>query len=149
MSLSFRASLFALAAVLVSAPAFAQQKTPPSCAAIDFRPVADGMADGEQEAGMYKSRFGRIEVRGIVKNGKAEDYAMAFNGKKAAPLTSLPKSVEKCLAEKKVPVPANAQAQACGGSKLRVVIDGSGGQKLALLYGLQGRSWKFCHAAQV
>ncbi|MBI1779734.1 MAG: hypothetical protein HYR63_30750 [Proteobacteria bacterium] len=135
--------------VVAASPAEAQQKSPPTCAAIDFRPVADGMSDGEQEAGLYKSRFGRIEVRGIVKGGKAEDYAMAFNGKKAAPLASLPKSVEKCLAEKKVPVPTSAAQQACGGSKLKVVIDSSASPKIALLYGLQGRSWRFCHAAQV
>jgi hypothetical protein len=149
MRLILCASLLGLAAVVAGAPASAQQKQPPACAAIDFRPVADGMSDGEQEAGMYKSRFGRIEVRGIVKNGKAEDYAMAFNGKKATPLTALPRPVDKCLAEKKMPVPSNVQAQACGGSKLKVVIDSSASQKLALLYGLQGKTWKFCQAAQV
>ncbi len=148
---SIRPSLFVPAVLLLAiVPAFAQQKTPPACAAIDFRPVADGMSDGEQEAGMYKSRFGRITVAGVVKNGKAEDYVMAFNGKKPEPVTSLPKSVESCLSAKKVPAPpANAQAQACGGSKLRVVIDNSGGKKYALLYGLQGRSWRFCHAGQI
>jgi hypothetical protein len=143
------ASAFAVALLLASAPAFAQQKTPPACSAIDFRPVADGMADGEQEAGMYKSRFGRITVSGVVKGGKAEDYVMAFNGKKPAAVASLPKSVEPCLQQKKVPMPANAQAQSCGGSKLRVVIDNSGGQKYALLYGLMGKSWRFCQAGQI
>jgi len=149
MPIAVRFGLLALGLALAATPALAQQKSPPACAAIDFRPVADGMADGEQEAGMYKSRFGRIEVRGVVKNGKAEDYVMAFNGKKATPLASLPRSVDKCLAAKKVPAPSNAQAQACSGSKLRVVIDSSASQKLALLYGLNGRTWRFCQAVQV
>src|SRR5262249_57282546 len=34
-------------------------KAPPACAAITFRAVPSGMTDGEQQAGMYKSRHAR------------------------------------------------------------------------------------------
>ena len=41
-----------LGIALLASPALAaDKKGPPSCAAIDFRPVAQGMGDGEQEAG--------------------------------------------------------------------------------------------------
>ncbi len=149
MIVTLRASVLAAALAIVVMPALAQQKQPPACEAIDFHPVANGLPDGEQEVGMYKSLFGRLEVRAVVKGGRALDYLMAFNGKKAQPLTSLPKSVEGCLAKKKVPMPTNPDQQACGGTKLKVVLDGSASQKLALLYGLRGKIWRFCQAAQV
>jgi len=75
--------------VLVSGAAVAQTKkaavdgkVPPACSAIKFRPVPSGMADGEQDAGLYKSRFGTIMVRATVKGGEAQDYFVVVNGKK-------------------------------------------------------------------
>ena len=138
--------LVALALVLLAVPAFAaEKKAPPACAAIDFRPVAEGMSDGEMESGMYKSRFGRIEMMATVKGGKASDYYAVVNGKKLKPVASLPKSAEECAAAKKVSAPGKG-ADACTGSKLRVVIDSACKDKVLMLYGLQGRSWSFCRA---
>jgi hypothetical protein len=138
--------LVALSLVLLAMPALAaEKKGPPACAAIDFRPVAEGMTDGEMESGMYKSRFGRIEMMASVKGGKANDYYAVVNGKKLKPVSSLPKSAEECAAAKRVAAPAKA-ADACTGSKLRVIIDSSGKDKVLMLYGLQGRSWSFCRA---
>jgi len=65
-------SLLAIAAgtagafVLAASPLGAADREPPSCAAITFRPVPSGLADGAQNAGLYKSRFGRIEVVATV-----------------------------------------------------------------------------------
>ena len=44
-------------------------KAAPSCAALAFRPVPAGASDGEQSAGMYRSRFARLELRASVKSG--------------------------------------------------------------------------------
>src|ERR687883_1947074 len=83
-----------LGAVALSSAAMpataAVQKGPPSCAAIKFRPVASGMQDGEQDAGLYKSRFGKIELRATVKQGEAQDYFIVSNGQKAGAANALP-----------------------------------------------------------
>jgi hypothetical protein len=142
------ATLGAASTFVASPGNAAEKKGPPACAAIDFRPVAPGLIDGEHEAGLYRSRFGRIEVKARVKGGDAETYFFEFNGKKPAPLASVPKSVEACLKDKKVG-PADKPQAACKGSKLKVVIDGSAKDKVALLYAQQGREWRFCHAAAV
>ena len=62
--------LLSLAGASLALPLQAQSaKEPPSCAAIKFRAVPSGMTDGEQDAGLYKSRFGRIELKATVKTG--------------------------------------------------------------------------------
>lgn len=135
-----------LTAVLLAAPAFAaEKKGPPACAAIDFRPVAQGMPDGQMEAGMYKSRFGRIEVMATMKGGEARDYFAVVNGKPLKALAQAPKSAEGCATAKKVSAPAKA-TEACVGTKLRVVIDSAGKEKVLMLYGLKDRTWTFCRA---
>jgi hypothetical protein len=67
-----------LALAVAVFPAAAATKAPakaaPACAAITFRPLPPGMSDGEQQAGMYKSRHGRLELRGEVKQGTPVDY---------------------------------------------------------------------------
>jgi hypothetical protein len=128
----------------------APAKEPPSCAAISFRPVASGMTDGEQDAGLYKSRFGRLELKAIVKNGEGQDYFMMVNGKKPTPVaTGIPKNAEECLKSKNVAVPAKSSGPTCIGSRFRVVIDSSTGEKNLMLFGLQGKEWRFCNAAKV
>ena len=59
----------ALAAFVPAATAKGPAKAPPACSAITFRSLAAGMTDGEHEAGMYKSRYGRLELYGEVKQG--------------------------------------------------------------------------------
>jgi hypothetical protein len=52
---------------------------PPVCAAITFRALPEGGADGEQTAGLYKSRLARLELRATVQNGTPADYYGAGN----------------------------------------------------------------------
>lgn len=136
---------FSLAAALLASPALAaDKKGPPSCAAIDFRPVAQGMPDGEQEAGMYRSRFGRIEVMATVKGGQAQDYQAVVNGRPLKAVATLPQAVIDCAATKKIPATTRS-ANPCGdATKLRVVITQSGADKMIATYGLKGKSWSLC-----
>ena len=64
----------ALAAFPAEAATRAPGKAAPACSAISFRPLPQGMPDGEQQAGMYKSRHGRLELRAEVKQGNPSDY---------------------------------------------------------------------------
>jgi hypothetical protein len=122
------------------------QKAPPTCAAIAFRPVPSGMTDGEQQAGMYKSRHAKLELHAQVKQGEAVDYFVIAEGKRlgAAP-ASLPEAAASCAAAKKMPGPG-APASPCTGQRFTVVIAHAGKDRLALLYGLDGSNWRFCSA---
>jgi len=139
-----------LALALAVLPANAATKTPgrpaPACSAISFRPLPPGVADGEQQAGMYKSRHGRLELRAEVKQGNPVDYYVTSAGKRvgAAPST-LPEAAASCAAAKKMPKP-EAPATSCTGQRFTVVVSHSGDQRLALLYGQNGGSWHFCSA---
>lgn len=135
---------------LAPAEAATTKKEPPACAAISFRPVATGTPDGEQEAGSYKSRFGRIEIKADVKGGAASNYYMVINGKRADAMPTPPAASEKCLTSKSVKLPFEKQAQgACTGDRFRVVIDRSGAKPMALFFGLRGNAWAYCNAAAV
>jgi len=134
-----------LAAVTLATPAHAQKKEPPACAAISFRPIAPGAPDGETDAGLYKSRFGKIEIKADVKGGQATNYFMVLNGKKIDAAANPPKAADSCLRSKHVKLPFQKQAAgACTGSRFRVVIDRSGKQPVALFFGLQGEDWAYC-----
>jgi hypothetical protein len=141
------AALAAAAFVVAAAPSTfaATKKEPPACALISFRALPEGVGEGEQDAGLYKSRFGRINVKGMVKNGRAEDYFVTVNGKKLDAAASLPASVASCAQTKHMPAPAAAQA-ACTGSRLRVLIDRAGDKRYMVLYALQGKKWTACSA---
>ncbi|MBF0561208.1 MAG: hypothetical protein HQL37_04130 [Alphaproteobacteria bacterium] len=136
-------------ASLGSSPASAAGgKTPPACAAISFRPVPPGMADGEQDAGLYKSRFGKIEIKAMVKGGAAQDYYMTINGKRPTAMTGpTPKSADACFHAKHVKTPVKKQEGACTGSRFRVVIHNTGDHKLVAFFGLQGDDWQLCSAS--
>lgn len=54
-------------------------KPAPVCAAITFRALPEGGTDGEQTAGLYKSRLARLELRATVQNGTPADYYGAGN----------------------------------------------------------------------
>src|SRR5947209_15018679 len=124
----------------------APDRAAPACSAISFRPLPPGMSDGEQQAGMYKSRHGRLELRAEVKQGNPSDYYVTSAGKRvAAAPTSLPEAAVTCAAAKKMPKP-ETPASSCTGQRFRVVIAHSGNQRMALLYGQDGGSWHFCSA---
>ncbi|KAA0590542.1 hypothetical protein FZ938_00040 [Azospirillum oryzae] len=132
-------------ATLAAAPA--EAKDPPSCAAISFRALPGGAPDGEQDAGLYKSRFGKIEVKADVKGGQATNYYMVLNGKKVDGPANPPKMSDACLKSKHVKLPFAKQPQGtCTGSRFRVVVDRSSGKPVAAFFGLQGEDWAYCSA---
>ena len=137
-------SLPAMAATAATKPP--AQKAPPACAAITFRPLPSGMTDGEQQAGMYKSRHARLALHAQVKQGEPVDYFVVAGGKRvtAAP-ASLPEAAASCAAAKKMPAPG-APASSCTGQRFTVVVAHAGNERLAMLYGLDGTTWRFCTA---
>src|SRR5437868_9554759 len=88
-------------------------KAAPSCAALAFRPVPAGASDGEQSAGMYRSRFARLELRASVKSGAPANYVMA-GGTRLAAAQSVPATAGKCATLENMPMP-QATADACTG----------------------------------
>lgn len=136
----------ASAAFSASAATKVPGKTPPACAAITFRPLPPGMSDGEQQAGMYRSRNGRLELRAEVKQGAPVNYYVTTGGKHiAAAPSNLPEAAANCAAVKKMPKP-EAPASSCGGQRFTVIVAHAGEQRLALLYGQDSGSWHFCSA---
>jgi hypothetical protein len=131
----------------LTGPSFAAppQKTPPACAAIAFRPVASGMSDGEQDAGLYKSRFGRIELKATVKSGEAQDYHVEVDGKQPMTAATAPAGLASCAQAKKLPAPSTASG-ACTGDGFKVVVDHAGKDRLVALYARKGKDWHFCRA---
>jgi hypothetical protein len=131
--------------VLLPGSAWAQAKQPPSCAAIAFRPLAAGAGDGEHEAGLYKSRFGRVVVTGIVKGGQVASYYVTVNKARPAAAGTLPATVASCAAAKRLPAPGRPSAE-CVGDRLQVLIDRSGETRYVLLYARQAGKWQLCSA---
>ena len=124
----------------------ATQKAPPACAAITFRPLPSGMTDGEQQAGMYKSRHARLALHAQVKQGEPVDYFVVAGGKRvAATQANLPETATSCAAAKKMPAP-EVPASSCTGQRFTVVVAHSGNERVAMLYGLDGNTWRFCTA---
>ena len=121
-------------------------KGPPSCAAISYRALPSGASDGEQQAGLYKSRFVTLILRATVKGGQASDYYVVANGKRVTAASgALPQIVAQCAAAKKLPAPGTASS-ACTGQHFRVLIAHSGKERLAALYAMDGGTWHFCDA---
>ncbi|HUS14090.1 MAG TPA: hypothetical protein VM536_03635 [Chloroflexia bacterium] len=133
------------AALLVPVPAFAQAKEPPSCAAITFRPLTPDTGDGEHDAGVYKSRFGRVVVKGAVKGGQVENHFVTVNNSRPPAAGNMPASVAACAAEKKLPAPGPTVA-ACNGDRLQVLVNRAGDRRYVLLYARQGGRWQLCSA---
>jgi len=148
-----RSFLFGLGLAILATPALAAEpaKQPPACSKLEFRPVAPGaQSEGDAEAGIYKSRFIRLEVKAAMKGGEPQDYFVVANGKKLEPFSGqLPPHAAECAAEKKVPAPAQAASGACTGDRFAVVLDNKGGEKLAMLYARKGKQWSFCRAGLV
>jgi hypothetical protein len=152
---------FALAAAKLAATAFvspttgmsAEKKTaekgPPACGAVSFRPLASGLSDGNQQSGLYRSRYGSIVLLAKVQGGQPTDYFLELNGKTPEPFTAaVPKSADGCLKSKSVKLPVAKSSGACVGTRFRVVLDRSTQQPLALLFALQGDDWKLCSTAK-
>ena len=148
--LRFALVLFAgLAAVGVGLTArAAEQLSSRSCAAIAFHPIASGRADGEHEAGYYKSRLGRIEVRASVKNGAAWRYYVSLDGAVLAPVHGqLPPLVAACARAKRLSAPLQPE-RGCLGDRLVVLIADAEKHHYLLLYARHGHAWRFCGAGQ-
>ena len=129
------------------APA-AERLSSENCAAIAFHPVAPGSADGQQEAGYYKSRLGRIEVRATVKGGTATRYYVSLDGAVLASLrAALPPLVAACAKAKGLTPPLHADAS-CIGDRLVVLIADVDGHHYLLLYARHGHAWHFCSAGR-
>jgi len=122
-------------------------KTAPSCAALAFRPVPAGASDGEQTAGMYRSRFARLELRATLQNGAAANYYIVSGGTRLAAAPAVPSAVGNCANAKKMPNPqadAASGAESCTGDRFTLVVSHADDKRYALLYAANGGSWKFC-----
>ena len=144
VGIGFALSLLASAAIAATKPP--APKAPPACAAITFRPLPSGMTDGEQQAGMYKSRHARLALHAQVKQGEPVDYFIVAGGKRlGAEPAKLPEAAASCAAAKKMPAPGSP-ASPCTGQRFTVVIAHAANERLAMLYGLDGSTWRFCTA---
>jgi hypothetical protein len=136
----------------LSTAAFGQdgRKGPPSCGAINFRPLGSGLQEGTQDAGLYRSRYGKVVLRAEVSAGQAKTYFVELNGKKLEQLKgALPEAVNSCLNSKHVKTPPPAAGDSCLGERFRVVLNTTNKQKYVMLFGLQGDTWKLCSASQM
>jgi len=135
-----------LAGFGLAAEASEKGRAAPACARIFFRPVPSGMTDGEQDAGVYTSRFTHLELKASVKSGEAQDYYVSSHNNRLTALAgAVPAAAQNCAKEKRLPAPGKA-AGACRGERFAVAIAHAGKQKIVLLYGLDGKEWRFCSA---
>jgi hypothetical protein len=119
--------------------------TPPNCSAIAFRPILARTGDGEQDAGLYKSRYGRIEVKATVKDGASQNYFVEINGQPLRSAGDLPSSIALCAKAKRLPAPT-ATDPACVGDQLQVLNVHNGDNRYVLLYAHRAGNWHFCSA---
>lgn len=144
MLLTGAVALAALTALPV-APSQAQQAKRKECQMITFRPIAAGMNDGQQDAGLYRSRYvGLVEVKGTVKGGQPQGYFVMVNNKRLDD-AQLPPAVASCAQSKKLPAPGKA-VDACGGDKLSLLIDRENDKRYFVLYARQGSQWQVCNS---
>jgi hypothetical protein len=124
-------------------------KQPPACGAVNFRPIEGSPAEGQQQAGYYRSRFARIQLMAEVKDGQARNYRMLLNGEPAGGAGGTPpRGSEECLRSKGVATPVEAlPAGQCTGARFRVVTDRRAQPASAILLALQGDRWKLCETA--
>ncbi|SRR5579875_1715673 len=123
----------------------AAANAPPDCSAIAFRPILAHTSDGDQDVGLYKSRFGRIEVKASVRDGATQNYFVEINGKPLQPAASLPPVIGVCAKAKRLPPPAAANP-ACTGDQLQVLNVHNGEDRYVLLYAHHAGAWHFCSA---
>ncbi len=126
----------------------AERLSSQNCAAIAFHPVAQGASDGEQEAGYYKSRLGRIEVRASVRHGTPTRYYVALDGAVLGSVRGpLPPLVAACAKAKRLAPPVHTDG-VCVGDRLVVLIADADKHHYLLLYARHGRAWHFCSAGR-
>ena len=123
----------------------APSSTPPDCSAIAFRPMLAHTNDGEQDVGLYKSRFGRIEVKASVKGGATQNYFVEINGKPLQPAGALPSVVTLCAKAKRLPTPTTPDPS-CTGDQLQVLNVHNATDRYVLLYAHHTGAWHFCSA---
>jgi hypothetical protein len=123
----------------------ASAKAAPACAALAFRPLPAGTADGEQVAGTYKSRFARLELSATVQNGAPVNYYLAADGKRISATSQIPQGAVNCALSKKMPRPGSAK-DSCTGERFTAVLAHSGDKRVALLYAMNSGTWEFCSA---
>jgi hypothetical protein len=129
-----------------SSPGGKPTKPAPACSAIAFRALPGGGTDGEQTAGLYKSRLARLELRATVHNGAPSNYYLIANGNRlAAAKTDLPAAAESCATVKKMPKPQTASAS-CTGERFSLVVAHAGDRRYALLYATENATWRYCGA---
>jgi len=143
-------AVLAIALGLAAPPAWAAAKpaagkSAPSCAALAFRPVPAGASDGELTAGMYRSRFARLELRASVQNGAPANYYVVAGGTRLAAAQGLPEAATNCATLKKMPKP-QAAADSCTGDRFTMVVAHADDKRYALLYAANGNNWRFCNA---
>src|SRR5260370_625503 len=120
-------------------------KPAPSCAALAFRPVPAGASDGEQTAGMYRSRFAQLELRASVQNGAPANYYIVAGGTHLPAAQGLPEAPANCASLKKMPLP-QAAADSWTGDRFTIVVAHAGDKRYAMLYAANGSNWRFCNA---
>jgi len=82
----------------------------------------------------------------VLLQGEPVDYFVLAGGKRlAAAPASLPEAAARCATAKKMPAPG-APASSCTGQRFIVVVTHYGNERLAMLYGLDGSTWRFCNA---
>jgi len=141
-----RAAVVVGAITVWSVAALAVVRQPPDCAALTFRPVPPGLTDGEQDAGLYKSRFGMIALKAEVRGGAPRNYFVEVNGKPPGAVAGpLPDSVGRCAKAKRLGTPADPP-KACLGDRFAVLVDHTGDQRYVLLYAHDRGEWRFCSA---
>ena len=120
-------------------------KAAPTCAALAFRPLPAGATDGEQSAGMYHSRFARLELRASVQNGAPANYYIMAGGTRIAAASGIPEAVANCATLKKMPKP-QATADSCTGDRFTMIVAHADDRRYALLYAATAGHWEFCSA---
>src|SRR5204862_5624031 len=106
-------------------------KSAPSCAALTFRSVPAGASDGEQSAGMYRSRFARLELRARVQNGAPANYYIVAGGTRLPAAQGWPEAAANCTTLKKMPLP-QAAADPCTGDRFTMVVAHAGDKRYEL-----------------
>ncbi len=150
LEVAFAAVVVGLLSLPLGLAAAADTKAAPTCSAIAFRPLPSGLNDGVQNAGLYHSRFGRMEVKANVKNGAPQGYFVEIDGKPPAKVAAqdLPQDVAACAKLKRMGMPAKGE-DPCTGDRLTVLTSHSGDKRYYLLYGHEGHgteAWHFCSA---
>jgi hypothetical protein len=133
-------------AAAAGSAAAAMKKERPHCAALTFRPVPPDVTDGEQDAGFYKSRFGRIALKAEVTGGKPRNYFVEIDGKPPTALTgALPPGIAQCAKAKRLGA-VGEPPPTCVGDRFAVLVDHIGEERYVLLFAHDRGDWRFCSA---